>query len=1257
MTIALTKNYKGEFENMGYLKRIISLFLTFALLLTGFINGIKPVYAEATAFQNEDKAKMLYEMGLFKGTSTSGFSPDLGSKLDRQQGITMIIRLLGLSDVAEALTQGQVDAALMKFADGTAINPSLKKAVAYATINKLVIGDGVNIMPDKPMSGKDFATLILRNLGYKDNEFKYDTACSDLADKKGISQSDAAKLNNKELIRDDMVSMAFSSLKAVDKDGKTVIERLVATNPKLADLAEKAGIYSKPEATPTATPTITPSATPSATPTTTAPTGGSSNTGTKPRRTPTPAITPTPSATPTPEVTPTPIPEKELNFEASAIGAYKIQLAFNKTINFNTANVSIKKSNMSTVTYSTYSADNDTKIIVVMPSKITAGEYNITVTGLEDKTITKSLSTENERVDRIAYLSTKAYLNPNNKQVLTAYTRVFNQYSEDVTKTYGPMIYFSASKGFIYFDYAFSGKILINNSYDYLPGEKIDTTAVYSDTMSGIFCTAQCTLTVGEMGVNETNPLDDMSEYRMRFSKSYALQNISDNAGKSIIAGVHIYDKSYNDITRLYYNDPNIKIVTDKGTAGAMDVNGNFIITALSGFQTGESVALSVYHKTLGVEVSDILTVRNGISLYEAEVKGIYNKDNLELSTVNKDTNKFYLLFNAKNEYGFTVTDYTYFQNAFIVQSSNPSLVNISGQFIKLNINGTDTMALEILPSPAPAEMGGNVHIFVVSKYSGVVTEYTVTVKEGPKINVVDIRPPDITLLGEKVIIPYNAYDDNGNIINTKEFLFNTVLTTSLGQIYFRTNDVTGVLELILDLTTYDLSKPIQDVHITATTKATVAKPSVTRNLYLKAFGPTPESIVGLNGSINKNIFADGGPARIPVSYIFIKDQFGRDFDFSKFLNPNYRINLKILNTDVISFSNAYKLDTSTLLFNGIVNSVYIYPNNKGKAQIDITIEKCNEGASQYFPISHYICEFNVVDRQDIVSYSFKELPVIYADSKAFYGYQAPVGNIPGTTQMYDSHAVIPEIEGILSDGTKIVIPYKNKAGALGENYTVYADNTLYCLELQSSSLRIKVPNPKDISFPDGVTDKEYPITASVKGYSGNITVTGKIKFSNIAPQAANLALRPESELINTYSALDPVTNIQPVPLNSYKRMPGNVVLISFDDFKNLKSSRAFPNNGDLVTALTNRVVKMTDQYGKPILASSSSMSSTLISYTYYNDPTKVYNYAFENVDITDIWDMNGSMIPIDMISAGSFFTVSATTENGINITFIVCII
>lgn len=227
---------------MKNLKKVLSVLLVVAMLATAMV----PAFAAET-FTYESQAKALYDIGLFKGTSPTEYVPDLGGDLVREQGIAMIVRLLGKADAAAALTAADQDAALAAFADAKDVEPTLKAAVAYAVKNDLVKGDGKNVDPKGKMPGKDFATILLRNLGYEVTAADYDKACATLVEKGGLTAAEAVKFSEKNLIRDDFVGMSYGALQAAYKDGGTVIAKLVADKVVDADKAEKAGVY-KPAA-------------------------------------------------------------------------------------------------------------------------------------------------------------------------------------------------------------------------------------------------------------------------------------------------------------------------------------------------------------------------------------------------------------------------------------------------------------------------------------------------------------------------------------------------------------------------------------------------------------------------------------------------------------------------------------------------------------------------------------------------------------------------------------------------------------------------------------------------------------------------------------------------------------------------------------------------------------------------------------------------------------------------------------------------
>ena len=236
------------------LKRFVAGSLVAAVMATSMV----PAFA-ANAFTYTAEANKLHQMGLMEGVSDTTFDPALHLSLDRQTGIVMLMRLIGKADEAAAMTDAEANEAIAKFTDKNDIAEWAKKAVAYAVKNGLVAGMSADtVAPRYNLSGKMYATLILRNLGYTVNANDYNHAAALLAEKGGLTATEAIKFNNKDLIRDDLVGIAFGSLKAVDSEGKKVIEKLIAEGVVAEAKAVAAGVYTAPVVTPTPTPTPVP---------------------------------------------------------------------------------------------------------------------------------------------------------------------------------------------------------------------------------------------------------------------------------------------------------------------------------------------------------------------------------------------------------------------------------------------------------------------------------------------------------------------------------------------------------------------------------------------------------------------------------------------------------------------------------------------------------------------------------------------------------------------------------------------------------------------------------------------------------------------------------------------------------------------------------------------------------------------------------------------------------------------------------------
>lgn len=421
---------------MRNLKKILSVLLVVAIMAISMV----PAFA-ATSYTYEAQAKALYDAGLFKGVSATEYAPDLGSALTREQGFALVVRLLGKADKAAALSAADVDAALAAFGDAKDIEPTLKNVVAYAVKNNLVQGDGKLVNPKGAMLGKDLATVILRNLGYKVDAAGYDTAAATLAEKGGLTAAEVTKFATKELIRDDLVGMVYGSLKAKYSTGATVIEQLVADKAVTVDGAAKLGYVA-----PTAATTLT----------------------------------------------------------AKASGAKKFTLTFDGPVDatkVTSSAVTVKKGS-STYTVDSFKLAADKKSAdLTISNSIVKGEYEISVTGIvADKAVTAKVTAENEKIDKIVFPSEFAVLDS-----LTVFTKVnvnfkiLNQYGEDVTSKKYSLLTFNTSKGTIDTSKGSDGILAITATSDFTVNEKMSVSGTFVDTDNNNTVFGSAVLSVSQM--------------------------------------------------------------------------------------------------------------------------------------------------------------------------------------------------------------------------------------------------------------------------------------------------------------------------------------------------------------------------------------------------------------------------------------------------------------------------------------------------------------------------------------------------------------------------------------------------------------------------------------------------------------------------------------------------------------------------------------------------------------------------------------
>lgn len=189
---------------------------------------------------------------------------------------------------------------------------------------------------------------------------------------------------------------------------------------------------------------------------------------------------------------------------ASAVGAKKLEVKFNKAVDTAAVKFAVKKG-AATINIAdegvSFSADNKTATITLV-NKLTEGDYTVTATGVGEEALTATIAAKDETVSKIEFLSDKAPIAtgtsttvagstyPDYEKISVSY-KITNQYGENVNAAFESDVTFNPSKGSVT---AEKGKLTLTSTNPYQINEIVVVTAVYSDNQTAVSATA--TLTV-----------------------------------------------------------------------------------------------------------------------------------------------------------------------------------------------------------------------------------------------------------------------------------------------------------------------------------------------------------------------------------------------------------------------------------------------------------------------------------------------------------------------------------------------------------------------------------------------------------------------------------------------------------------------------------------------------------------------------------------------------------------------------------------
>ncbi|WNQ11586.1 S-layer homology domain-containing protein [Paenibacillus aurantius] len=127
-------------------------------------------------------------------------------------------------------------------------------------------------------------------------------------------------------------------------------------------------------------------------------------------------------------------------------GAKKIAVKFNQPVDTTKVSATVAKGSVPiNVSKSSFSDDKMT-LNLELATKLTKGDYTVSVAGIAAANINKTISAEDEKVAKIT-INDKASFDRSNAAVIRTNYKVFNQYNEDVTSAYAGSLTPTVGKG------------------------------------------------------------------------------------------------------------------------------------------------------------------------------------------------------------------------------------------------------------------------------------------------------------------------------------------------------------------------------------------------------------------------------------------------------------------------------------------------------------------------------------------------------------------------------------------------------------------------------------------------------------------------------------------------------------------------------------------------------------------------------------------------------------------------------------------
>ncbi|MFD0050309.1 hypothetical protein ACFVHQ_13415 [Actinomycetes bacterium NPDC127524] len=559
----------------------------------------------------------------------------------------------------------------------------------------------------------------------------------------------------------------------------------------------------------------------------------------------------------------------------------------------------------------------------------------------------------------------------------------------------------------------------------------------------------------------------------------------------SVTVGYKVLNQYGEDITSK-------TSLTPSSSVGAVSLDASKGLATITGLTTpkaGDKISLTLVDADSAATASKVLTVSDASKVSDVAINGVYNADNKELSVDNK-ANNFYLKTDAKDQYGNALNASDLNGNV-VVASSNPTVVDTNNaSFSDITIDGKKQTVLKLNTSAATA---GKATISVISLASGKVTQYGVEVKEARTVDTFTVSQPELAVAGEKVNLPFEAYDKQGNKVDTKDLL-DAVNVRANGAglsnqaVSFVKDAKTGAVNLSLDLTSATATGgKVTITAITSTNKVVtlvVDAKEAAKPVYISA---TKDVVTNVQNGQNLEISLDN---------LVVKDQYERAFSLKGKVGTTtgkYQVKAEIPTAStVLDFAQAGSPAADLDTIKSDSDKIVVTGSAKGTETLKLKLTNNSGTALSGSEIDQPV---RVAASSEYASYEFKAIDALY-DDKAVDGPGA--GSPAVDTDLYTRGITV---YGVLANGQKVVLPASEYT--VDTNTSGVEVNTVsgkYELNVEAAAL-----GTSDVQYAKDATEAKGSVTVTIN--SNGQQLTKDFTITQATPKVASVTF--DSSLVD----------------------------------------------------------------------------------------------------------------------------------------------